>query len=1197
MMSTLNNSLLLAAAEGSMVTAATNVAILLAVFIVPFALGFAIAKAVRMSDYGIKIGLILFTLAVAGAIIGFNWDGEENMPRLNWGVDLRGGVILVYEVSDEQGSAQQPADAAAEGGQVGASAINMPALIVAIRERLNPSGTKEIAIRQFGPRQIEIVVPDADAQEIEFIKRQIVTAGELTFRIVANRRDHAELIELAEVQANTPKRMSDEVRDADGKLVGVWGRVVKSEEPDRKAGIRKFATDVTNDLIRDVKTGQIIRLRRNASGQVVDENDTPIDGQANHLEDYLDRQGLKQVDVLLAVEKNEKDWVTGNDLSSVSGGYDESARPQLNFSMNAEGTKRMRVFTTKNRPDPQTGFHRRMAILFDEKVLSAPQLITTISDRGRITGDFDQDEIDFLVNILDSGKLSATLNKQPISENQIGSLLGVDTIRKGQTAIVVSLLVVLIFILIYYRFAGLIACLALVANLVFILAMMVLLKATVSLPGLAGLVLTVGMSVDANVLIFERIREELARGAALRMAIRNGFQKATTTIVDANLTTLITAFVLYAIGTDQVRGFAVTLILGILMSMYTAIFCSRVFFDIAERNRWMAKLSMMQILSATNINFIGKRYIAGAVSTVLIIIGLVAVFSRGKSILDIDFSEGTSVVMQLTEPMEHGNIKAILDEKLPVNENGGKNTYTLNQYAVEGKPDGTVWKIDTSMPKVESLKDFLKKNFKLDHYELDYDPAQLTVADTSNAEAPVSAESIPISPEAEASSPAEPSDAEAATTTPAEDASAAETPAEGTPAKDASEEAATPDTGDGARIDLPSANVLAVSEALLLAPADDDPPADDAAPAADEAKPADEATPAADDGKSADDAAPAAGDGKSADDAAPAADDAKPVAATTDDAAADTTPTGDSTGSEDAGSGEAAPPVSVNYVLTTGQLKFGNKIPADTLKAEVEAAADRAGTPVADVVVSNAEWDGESNEGFTTWDVTIDADKETTDAIFTNLKEHFDEEPVWQLASEIGSRVAGDTQQKAIGALLVSLLGIVGYIWIRFQRVIFGLAAVVALVHDVLITLGAIAVSAYLADYLGFLKIEEFKISLPIVAAFLTIIGYSLNDTIVVFDRIREVRGKNPNLDEGMINTSINQTLSRTLLTSVTTFIVVGILYWMGGQGIHGFAFALVIGVIVGTYSSIFVASPVLLWMTGKSNKDSGGAKKEAATV
>jgi SecD/SecF fusion protein len=211
------------------------------------------------------------------------------------------------------------------------------------------------------------------------------------------------------------------------------------------------------------------------------------------------------------------------------------------------------------------------------------------------------------------------------------------------------------------------------------------------------------------------------------------------------------------------------------------------------------------------------------------------------------------------------------------------------------------------------------------------------------------------------------------------------------------------------------------------------------------------------------------------------------------------------------------------------------------------------------------------------------ANQDDATAVLQHMKTKLAGTPVWPSSSKIGGKVAGDTRSLAIAALLTSLLGIVGYIWIRFQRVVFGVAAVIALVHDVLITLGAIAISAWLAGPLGFLQIEHFKISLPVVAAFLTIIGYSLNDTIVVFDRIREVRGKSPDLTAEMINTSINQTLSRTLLTSMTTLIVVLILYALGGQGIHGFAFALVVGVLVGTYSSIFVASPTLLWMFGRS--------------
>jgi SecD/SecF fusion protein len=165
------------------------------------------------------------------------------------------------------------------------------------------------------------------------------------------------------------------------------------------------------------------------------------------------------------------------------------------------------------------------------------------------------------------------------------------------------------------------------------------------------------------------------------------------------------------------------------------------------------------------------------------------------------------------------------------------------------------------------------------------------------------------------------------------------------------------------------------------------------------------------------------------------------------------------------------------------------------------------------------------------------------------------------------------------------------YLWVRFQRVAFGVAAVVALIHDVFVMIGAIALSSYVAPFLGFLMIDPFKINLAVVAAFLTIIGYSVNDTIVVFDRIREVRGKDPNLTRKMVNDSTNQTLSRTLLTSFTVILVVIVLYIFGGQAIHGLTFALLVGVLTGTYSSIYVAAPILLWMIGKPGPEGHAVK------
>ena len=247
---------------------------------------------------------------------------------------------------------------------------------------------------------------------------------------------------------------------------------------------------------------------------------------------------------------------------------------------------------------------------------------------------------------------------------------------------------------IYYRVAGLIACFALLFNLVLILAIMIALKADLTLPGIAGLVLTVGMSVDANVLIFERIREELNGGASLKVALNNGFSKAMSTIVDANITTLITAAVLYRIGTDQVRGFAVTLFVGILMSMFTAIFVSRVFFEILERKRLIKTLNFMPSASSIGYDFIGKQKIAAIVSIAIILVGMIGVGVRGRGIFDIDFNGGSSVQVYLTEEMAISDVRSKLNDVLP--------DLSVSAVSLPGA-EGRVFKVDTSLAEYGEL--------------------------------------------------------------------------------------------------------------------------------------------------------------------------------------------------------------------------------------------------------------------------------------------------------------------------------------------------------------------------------------------------------------------------------------------------------------------------------------------------------------
>ena len=228
-----------------------------------------------------------------------------------------------------------------------------------------------------------------------------------------------------------------------------------------------------------------------------------------------------------------------------------------------------------------------------------------------------------------------------------------------------------------------------------------------------------------------------------------------------------------------------------------------------------------------------------------------------------------------------------------------------------------------------------------------------------------------------------------------------------------------------------------------------------------------------------------------------------------------------------------------------------------------------------------------SAESRSEWTLRLAVPPAEAPGVLAKLDAELADSPLFPSSANVGAAVAAGAKQSAAIAMIVGLSLVLAYVWFRFQNVAFGVAAIVALVHDVLFTIGMLALSRWLAPVFGFALVEPFKIDLTIVAALLTIIGYSINDTIVIFDRIREVRGKSPGLSADLINLCVNQTLSRTILTSLTVFLVVVILYVFGGSGIHGFAFALVVGTISGTYSTIYVASPVLLWLHQRSQAGS----------
>ena len=262
--------------------------------------------------------------------------------------------------------------------------------------------------------------------------------------------------------------------------------------------------------------------------------------------------------------------ITGRELRTARPGRDENNRPEVDFTLTADGARRFGEFTESN-------VGNSLAVVLDGKIQSVATIQSRISDSGRITGRFSQQRASDLSLVLRAGALPASMRY--LEERTVGPSLGTDSIRAGVVAALVGLLAVIVFMLAYYRMAGVNAVIAMVLNVIILLAALGYIQATLTLPGIAGIILAIGMSVDANVLVFERIREELRAGKTPVSAVETGFGKAVLTIIDSNATTVVAAFFLFLFGTGPVKGFAVTLSIGLMANLFTAVFVSRVMFD------------------------------------------------------------------------------------------------------------------------------------------------------------------------------------------------------------------------------------------------------------------------------------------------------------------------------------------------------------------------------------------------------------------------------------------------------------------------------------------------------------------------------------------------------------------------------------------------------------------------------------------
>jgi len=570
------------------------------------------------------------------------------------------------------------------------------------------------------------------------------------------------------------------------------------------------------------------------------------------------------------------------------------AQAEVSMTMNGQGAKVWARLTKEN-------IGRQIAIVLDNYVYSAPNVNGEIKGgRSSITGGFSVEEATDLANILKSGKLPAPAHI--IEEAIVGPSLGQEAINSGLLSFIIAFFVILLYMYFYYSKAGVVADLALVANIFFIIGILASLGAVLTLPGIAGIVLTIGMSVDANVLIFERIKEELSAGKGLKLAVSDGYKNAYSSIIDANVTTLLTGVILFVFGTGPIKGFATTLIIGILTSLFAAIFITRLIFI-----AWLSKNKEIPFstkltenaFKKMNIAFIEKRKLFYIISGVVILAGLASLFTRGLD-LGIDFKGGRTYVIRFHEPV---------------------NTTDVSKSLKIG--------FENDAPEVKTFGD-------------------------------------------------------------------------------------------------------------------------------------------------------------------------------------------------------------------DNQVKISTKYMIDSEDVN------------ADDIVENKLYEGlKSYLG--------------SDVSYEDFKNNYK-----MSSQKVGPTIADDIKVAAVWAILFSLIVIFLYILLRFKNWQFGLGAIAALAHDVLIVLGLFSI------FYGFLPFS-LTIDQAFIAAILTVVGYSINDTVVIFDRIREYLGLHPKEDKSTLyNLALNSTLSRTFSTSLSTFFVLLAIFIFGGEVIRGFIFALLIGIVVGTYSSLFIATPVV---------------------
>lgn len=979
--------------------------------------------------------VILVLLILAAAVAVLSWLP----PQL--GPDLRGGIQMIYEVREDVLQKQVAADP-----QTNRDAI-MDQTVAVIAERLDPTGVIDALVSRRGANGVLIEMPNMSPAELKAAEDRISSLGKLEMRIVAG--DDYDKNGVKFNLANEKKRLQDWLNTGGKALVVEDFKNIENFNslPTAQGGPEAYGQVAwfAHFVVQSSKSADVwdYSFAKDSSLPAVAVfEDTEWNNRLVTEEMKKRPADERRLLEFLAINMNEAKF-TGEDLepSGVRPDVSSDGSPAVAYLIKAARASEYADWS-------EAYIGKNSAIILNNVVKSAPVFRSRIPGRGQISGNFTQPEVKELVKVLRTGSLKVEPELQ--SKEIIGPTLGEQSVKLGFASMLAGAAAVFAFMLYYYRLAGVVACVTLLLNMVLLYASVVFLQATLTLPGIGGMVLTMGMAVDANVLIYERIREEIARGKDILQAVRAGFERAMSAIIDSNVTSFLVGLILYNAGVGPVRGFAVTLMVGIATTLFTQFFVTRLIFHYLVEGKKLVTYNARTWFSTLQFDFVRHINKCVAASAVLLVVG-VAYATLGvprEVLLGLDFTGGANLTMVVEQPRTS---KTVLDTLANDAEFSAK--FRSPQVNTVGAADaqGAAKSFNMRL----KLTDELRAQIESDRnaWRAQRDAAQ--------------AEGKPLPPDYVPPYIAELQRLFGDSLV--------------KPGFSGAKVEALPNNAASAQISLhfeAPVNVGAAMEKLVAA--------------------------------------------------------RLPSVAVT---------------ADPVGAAESRNLFVEWNVLPTVQTIELFPIVSDALAT----LTDTAGQPIV-------------------------------------LSDPFPE------AEEIQGRMVGELRNAAITALILSMALIVFYLRVRFHEYAFGFAAVVALVHDVLVAFVAVAVF----NRFGIVSAE---INLNMIACFLTIVGYSVNDTIVIFDRIRENLREQERSGEkigyaSIINRSLNQTLSRTLLTSgVTLFVVIAqfVVNYGSGSDLEAFSFAMIIGMLSGVYSTVYIAAPILIWMRGKESATPAVKAPEAA--